>query len=233
MPTKGYAHPELLAETEWLAQHLSDANIRIVDCEGPDAYGRAHILGAVCMGDNPFLKGQDGVHVMPPEEFAELMAGLGIGDDTLVVAYDGHYSRNAARLWWALNYYGHPKVKVLNGGWRKWLAEGRPATDRATTTPHRTSFTPRVTPSLLVTGEGVKNVIGKPENALWDVRSREEYTGENTRGNKYSGHVPGARHLEWLEMMDTEGLATFRPAEEIRRMLAEKGITPEKQAYTY
>ncbi len=232
MATASYAHPELLAETEWLATHMNDAGLRIVDCEGPDAYGRAHILGAVTIGANDFIKGSDGVHVMPPGEFAEMMGGLGIGNDTLVVAYDGHFSRNAARLWWVLNYYGHSNVKVLNGGWRKWIAEGRPISDRASSV-QKTTFKPRVQPSLMVTAEGLKAAIGKRGTVIWDVRSRDEYTGANDRGNKYSGHVPGACHLEWLEAIDTQGLATFKPAEAIRAMLAEKGITPEKQVYTY
>lgn len=232
MAQQGYTHPELLAETEWLAAHMSDRNIRIVDCEGPEAYGRAHILGAVGIGANDFIKGKDGVHVMPAEEFAELMGSLGIGNDTLVVAYDGHFSRNAARLWWVLSYYGHSNVKVLNGGWRKWIAEGRPITDKPSSVP-RGTFTPRVNSSLMVTAEGLRAAISKAGTVIWDVRSREEYTGENDRGNKYSGHVPGAAHLEWSSVIDTEGLATFKPADDVRETLAEKGVTPDKQVYTY
>ncbi len=145
MVTQGYARPELLAETEWLAEHLGDANLRIVDCDSPDAYNRAHIPGAVNVGTNPNVKGEDGAstHVMPPDEVAEFMSGLGIGDDTLVVTYDGRNSVGSARLWWVLNYYGHTNVKVLNGGWCKWLAEGRPVTDRGSSV-ERASFTPRV-----------------------------------------------------------------------------------------
>ena len=232
MSTGGYARPELLAETEWLVEHMNDANLRIVDCEPPEVYNRAHIPGAVTVGANTFIKGPDSVHVMPPEQVAELMGSLGIGDDTLVVAYDGHHSRNAARLFWVLNYYGHTNIKVLNGGWRKWLAEGRPVTDRASSVP-RATFTPRVDASVMITGEELRSAIGDEGAVIWDVRSVGEYTGEEQRANKYGGHVPGACNLEWLDVMDTQGLATFRPVEEIREMLAEIGVTPDKQVYTY
>ena len=232
MSTQGYARPELLAEADWLAEHLNDPNIRVVDCEAPDAYNRAHIAGAVNVGTNTYIKGQDSVHVMPPDDVAEFMGNRGIGDDTLVVTYDGRNGVTAARFWWVLNYYGHTNVKLLNGGWRKWFAEGRPVSDRASSAP-KAVFTPKVEPSLIIRGEELKSAIGRDRTAIWDVRSLGEYTGENTRGNKNSGHMPGCSHMEWTGVLDTEGLATFKPAEEIRRMLAEIGVTPEKQVYTY
>jgi thiosulfate/3-mercaptopyruvate sulfurtransferase len=232
MTTQGYARPELLAETVWLAQRLNDPNIRVVDCEVPDGYNRAHIHGAVNVGANTYLKGQDRIRVMPQEDAAEFMGGLGIGDDTLVVAYDSRSSLLAARLWWVLNYYGHTNVKVLNGGWRKWIMERRPITDKPASIA-RSTFSPRVNPSLMVKGGDLKAQVGAPGVAIWDVRSLAEHTGENTRGNKHAGPIPGACHLEYLSVMDTDGLATFRPAAEIRRMLTQVGVTPDKQVYTY
>ena len=234
MVIQGYARPELLAETEWLVEHLRDANLRIVDCDSPDAYNRAHIPGAVNVGTNPNVKAEDGAsaYVMPPDEVSKFMSALGIGDDTLVVTYDGRNSVGSARFWWVLNYYGHTNVKVLNGGWRKWLAEGRPVTDRASAV-ERASFTPRVDESLIVNADGLKLATGQEGVAIWDVRSRGEYTGETTRGNKYGGHVPGCAYMEWTDVMDTAGLATFKPAKDIRRMLSEIGVTPDKQVYTY
>jgi len=229
----GYAHPELLVETDWLAQHLNDPGLRIVDCEIPEGYNRVHIPGAVNVGTNDYVKGADRIHVMPPEEVAEFMGNLGIGDDTLVVAYDSRSSLLAARFWWVLNYYGHTNVKVLNGGWRKWMTERRPMADRPTAGVAKARFTPRANPSLIVTAQDLKAQIGKPGVAIWDVRSLDEHTGKNTRGNKYAGHVPGACHLEYLNAMDTEGLATFKPAAELRRMLAAIGVTSDKQVYTY
>jgi thiosulfate/3-mercaptopyruvate sulfurtransferase len=124
----GDARPDLLVETEWLAEHLGDPGLRLVDADAPEAYARAHIPGAVGHPDaNIFLKTARGeTFLMGPERYAAAMGQLGIGDDTAVVVYDGHASLHAARLWWTLVYYGHPNVRVLNGGWHKWLLEGRP-----------------------------------------------------------------------------------------------------------
>ena len=122
----GYEFPEFLAETEWLAEHLDDDNLRVVDTDVIDAYRRGHVPGAVLMPDN-YQKDPDSsrVHILGPEKFGEMMESLGIGDDTIVVAYDNSRSLYAGRFWWALRYYGHDDVKVLNGGWRKWVSEGR------------------------------------------------------------------------------------------------------------
>ena len=231
MTTTGYAHPEMLVDTEWLASHLNDANMVIVDCDLPDAYNRAHIPGAVNLGENHYIKGDGSVHVMAPEEASEFLGNLGIGDETLVVAYSGRHSIYAARLWWVLSYYGHMNVKVLNGGWRKWLAEGRSMSDRPSA-PEPRRFTPKVDPSLIVKADELKSAIGEEGTVIWDTRAADEYSGENSRGNKYSGHIPGAPHLEWSDVMDVES-GEFRPAEEIRSMLSEKGVTPEQQVYTY
>ena len=231
MSTTGYAHPEMLVDTEWLASHLDEPDMVIVDCDLPDAYSRAHIPGAVNLGENHYIKGDDRVKVMPPEEAAEFLGNLGIGDETLVVAYSGRHSIYAARLWWVLSYYGHTNVKVLNGGWRKWMAEGRAMKDRPSAAEPR-RFTPKVNPSLIVNGGELKTSIGREGTVIWDTRAADEFSGENSRGNKYSGHIPGAVHLEWSDVMDVES-GEFRPAEEIRSMLSEKGVTPEQQAYTY
>ena len=229
----GYASPELLAETEWLAEHLYEHNIRVVDTDVAAAYQRGHIPGAVWVPDN-YEKEPDGgrVHILPPEKFAEMMESMGIGNDTMVVAYDNSLSLYAGRLSWALQYYGHSRVKVLNGGWRKWVSEGRPTTIEPPETGTGMRFTPMPDPSLMATTDELKEVYNKPGAVVWDVRSQEEYTGENSRHNQRPGHIPGATHLEWLEMMD-EKSHTFKPAEAMRRILQSKGITSEKEVVAH
>src|SRR6476646_7749362 len=130
---EGYAHPDLLVETDWLAEHLDDPNVRVIDADYPLAYGRAHIPGAVGqLSENVYLKTKPGeTFLMGSEQFAETMSKMGIGDDTLVVAYDGNRGLLAARFWWALQRYGHPNAKLLNGGANKWIAEGRKLTTAA------------------------------------------------------------------------------------------------------
>jgi len=234
----GYAHPEMLVDTDWLAQHLDDPTVRIVDCDILDAYRRAHIPGAVAIsgavatGDNYWKNPDDRVHVMTPEQFAERMSGLGIGDDTFVVAYDASRSHYAARLWWALTYYGHDKVAVLNGGWDKWVAEGRPVSLKEPQHP-KAAFTPQVRPEALATIDDMKNAIDKPEVVIWDVRSQGEYEGSNPRFNRRAGHIPGAVHMEWLNTITNDELRTFKPADELIETFKNMGLTPEKEVLTH
>jgi len=224
----GYARPELLAETDWLAQHLADPNIRIIDCDDPEAYKRAHIPGAVALPIHHYIKDPENPqYVMSAEMFAEAMGSLGVSNDTTVVVYDGDAGHYACRLWWALDYYGHSRAKVMNGDWTKWFAEGRPINiDVPAVKPAR--FQIRPGPDSLCTLDDVRNAIGDKGAVIWDVRSREEHIGQDPRENKYSGHIPGAVHLEWRRLVDENKHGVWKPAQELRRMLAEAGITPDR-----
>ncbi|HZU75888.1 MAG TPA: sulfurtransferase, partial [Dehalococcoidia bacterium] len=226
-------HPELLAEPEWLAQHIADANVRVIDCAALEAYRRAHIRGAVGLPVHFYIKDPaDETHVMPADQFAQLMGRLGVGNDTTVVAYDDNNSLVAARLWWVLQYYGHVNAKVLNGGWHRWLYEGRPITTHATH-PEPATFTPRPRPDVLCTLDELKARVGRPGTQILDVRSDEEWRGENDRGNKRRGHVPGAAHLEWLNFVSKDDRRIFLPAEELRAMLRSAGVEPGGEVVTY
>jgi thiosulfate/3-mercaptopyruvate sulfurtransferase len=232
MADQGYARPEMLVSTEWLAGHLNDSTIRIVDCDNRDAYRRAHIPGAITFRGHQYLKEKEGaLHIMGPEQFAETMGALGIGDDTVVLAYDGFSSLYATRFWWALNYYGHTQVKVLNGGWDKWLAEGRPISNAEPRTAKAT-FTPHVQEDLIARWDYVRDTIGRDDRLLLDVRSDEEWTGANARGTKRGGRVPGAVHLEWLNYIDRQ-TKEFKPAAELRAMFTQIGVTPDREVVTY
>ncbi len=230
-----YPRPEMLAETGWLAEHLDDPSVRIVDCDDPAAYWRLHIPGAVGLQAHHYLKDpRDPVHVMPPDVFAAAMSAHGIGDDTLVVAYDGSGGKYAARLWWTLEYYGHTRCKLLNGGFHKWLREGRPVTrDVPSIGPAR--FQVRSGPDCLCTVDDVRDAVGRDDTAVWDVRSLAEHSGDDPRENRRAGHIPGAAHLEWLELTDAppEWSGHLLPADEIRQRLEAAGITPDKQVYAH
>ncbi len=232
MADQNYSRPEMLVETDWLAEHLQDANLCVVDCDNREAYRRAHIPGALMFRGHHYLKEKEGaLHLMGPEQFAETMGGAGIGDDTVVVAYDGFSGLYATRLWWALNHYGHTQVTVLNGGWDAWLAEGRPLTNApAKRAPAR--FSPRVNEELIARWDYVQDLIAQPNRVLLDVRSDGEWTGENARGTKRGGRIPGAVHLEWLNAVDNQ-TKKFKPAAQLRAMFAEAGITPESEVVTY
>jgi len=172
------------------------------------------------------------VLLMEPEQFKAMCQGLGIGDDTLVIAYDNAQSLTAARLWWALNTYGHSNVKVLDGGWRRWVSEGRKISFDRAHPDTSVTFTPNRDESLLVKVDELKAACNLDSAVIWDVRSDGEWDGSASRGNKRVGHVPGAVHLEWFNLMDRD-THRFKSAGDIRRILSENGITPDKNVYTY
>jgi thiosulfate/3-mercaptopyruvate sulfurtransferase len=240
---KGYARPELLVDTDWLQDRLLEPRVRVVDCGFWASYTRAHIPGAVGIRRDHYLKDPTpgSTSIETPEQFAAEMAGLGIGNETQVVAYDDFGGLWAARLWWALNYYGHQNVVVLDGGWRKWLRERRPITDTKPEMAEAT-FTPTANPSLIATADQImaecipddaNAVAAKSGEVLLDVRTIEEYTGENDRGNARAGHMPGATHLEWLNFVTDDDIQEFRPASELREILEAAGVTQDKKVTTY
>ena len=224
-----FEHPEFLTGTEWLGEHLGEPGICVVDCDVPEQYQRAHIPGAVFQQDH-YQKDPDTnrLHIFGPDGFKQLAESLGIGDDTLVVAYDNSRGLYAARLWWALHHYGHTNVKVMDGGWRKWLSEGRPISDFPAGDPPAVTFTPRLDDSMMVTADQLMEEMNKSDAVVWDVRSRGEYEGTTTRGNRRPGRIAGAVHLEWLELVDGR-THLLKPASEIRRILEDNGITPDKR----
>lgn len=239
MNTQQYARPELLADTEWLEEHLDDSNIRIVDCDGFEEYRRAHIKGSVGIQVHHYIKHPKYVsdsHEYPwvaeAEVMKTLMEKMGIGDDTLVIAYDASGSLYATRFWWVLNYYGHKNVKVLNGGWRKWFEEGRPTT-LARPTNVSVSFNPKPDASLICTLDYGLDHIGDQNTIFLDVRSESEWDGTNDRGNNRSGHIPGAVHIEWLNFLNQDQHRTFKSAEELHSIFETLGVSPDKNVIPY
>jgi thiosulfate/3-mercaptopyruvate sulfurtransferase len=239
MTTQGYARPELLVETDWLAERLDDPHIRIVDCDPLDVYRRAHIKNALGIPVHHYIKQPEYAVepvayplVAPPDAMQALMERMGIGDEHLVVTYDSYGCLWAARVWWVLHYYGHTNVKVLNGGWKKWFDEGRPVgIDRPLLPP--ATFTPRPQPEVLCTLDYGRANIGKADVVFLDVRSDGEWDGSNDRGNKRAGRMPGAVHLEWLNFVTADRYQTIKPAHELRALLEAVGSTPDKEIVTY
>ncbi len=123
---RGYALSDVFVTTEWLAENISNPNVRVVDTDVPEEYQKGHIPGSVNPVDHYYKKSLDErTHIQGPEQFAQTMSDLGIGDDTLVIGYNREGGVYSFRLMWALHYYGHTNVKVLDGGLEKWEAEGR------------------------------------------------------------------------------------------------------------
>ncbi len=238
----------LLVETDWLVEHLNDPSIRIVDIRGiirpPDAprphyegnrraYLESHIPGAVFVDWALDIVQPDApakMTVAGPERFAALVGQLGIGNQHTVIIYEDGVGQIAARLWWVLNYYGHPKAMLLNGGYRKWMAEGRPVTTEVPHHPQMT-FTPRIQPDWRVSSADVRAAIGEPRTVLLDLRSPREYRGEIGRGDR-RGRIPGARNVPAGALVSGE-YQTFNPEAELRRAFEAAGIGSDKRVITY
>src|SRR3989442_8011685 len=171
-----YVHPEQLVETDWVAAHTAGgnvANIRIVDMR-QSGYGEGHVPGAVYLSPIAIRDAKNAPTFLPsPAAFADMMARLGISDGTRVVVYDERGGIYAARLWWILNYFGHSNVALLNGGWIKWTAEGRP-TDKAASAPPAGRFAAHPQPRWVATADEVVAAIDKPATKIVDARTQAE-----------------------------------------------------------
>ena len=244
---------QFLVETSWLAEHLHDPHLRIVDMRGyvrtvehdgiqdavyggaREEYEQEHILGAVYIDWSSDIVDPDAdvkAQVASATRFAEVLGQLGIGDQHLVVAYDAHpTSQFATRLWWALKYYGHDQVVVLNGGLPKWERENRPMENTIPVYPPAT-FTPVVQPQLRATAEDVLSVLGQQGVTLVDARDRGQYTGEIVRGEGRRGHIPGALNIPREELIDP-ATGTFRNNEELTQVFIASGVKPQDHVVAY
>ena len=244
---------QFLVETSWLAEHLEDPHLRVVDMRGyvrtvehdgvqdafyvgaRDEYEEGHIPGALYIDWSSDIVDPDDVveaQVAPAERFAGVMGRLGIGDQHLVVAYDAHpASQFATRLWWALNYYGHDQVVVLNGGLPKWQRENRPLVTDIPAYPPAT-FTTIPQPQLRATAEDVLSFLGQQGVTVVDARERRQYTGELVRGHGRPGHIPGALNIPREELIDP-ATGTFRSNDALARMFTDFGVKPEDHVVAY
>lgn len=231
--SSAYPNEQLLVDVEWVKENLDNENVRIVDMRGEEFEG-GHIPGAVNASwqdvndpDNP-IEG----FLLPPEEFASFIQKLGINEDTTVIAYDNGDSMSAARLFYALEYYGKENVKILNGGFTAWLGAGEEvATDTASVEPG--TFSAKAEEQLVSTKEEVQKNIENENAVLLDVRSPGEYNGEDVRADR-GGHIPGAINLEWTNAMtEKDGTPVFKTADELKSLLEEAGVTKDKEIIPY
>lgn len=227
----GYARPELLVDTAWLAGHLTDADVRIVDLRAR-GYADGHIPEAVWL-DNNWIRNPKAPPTFLPTraEFEALMSRLGIGNTTRVIAYDDRGGIYAARLWWILNHFGHANVALLDGGWRKWAAEQRPVST-AVPSPAAATFTARPGTVKVATADDVKAAINNPRVKLVDARTPAEIAGTELRGIKRGGFIESSIPVYWEDTFDAASHA-FKPAAEIARLYRDKGITAADEVLVY
>jgi len=237
-----YANPTSLVSTEWLSQHMSAPDIRIVDAswympaEGrnPKAeFEKCHIPGAVFFDideiadtDNPLP------HMIPsPEKFSSRMRKLGLGDGNRIVVYDGSGIRSAARAWWMIRLFGHNDVAILDGGLPKWQEEERPISDFPDR-PGEKHFTSRVNSLMVRDKEQVRRNIETAKEQVLDARSSGRFEGREAepREGLRSGRIPSSLNLPFNELLNDNG--TLVSADRLVTLFDEAGIDRSKPVIT-
>lgn len=224
---------DLWIESSALAGRLDDASLRIIDARSPDEYRQARIPGAVNLpaSSTDSLEANAKGYPMPPERAEELFRAAGINQSSQVVVYDSHGHRFAARLFYVLEFFGHRRVTVLNGGFPKWQVEGRPVTPEETKAPPG-DFKPAAKSTVIATAEWVKQRLNDPGVKIVDARSPEEYAGSSAQGAR-SGHIPGAVSLEWKRLLTSGQAPTLAEIPELKRLFAGASVDPTQEVVTY
>jgi thiosulfate/3-mercaptopyruvate sulfurtransferase len=238
-----FARPDALVTTEWLAAHLDDPHVRVLDSSfkqpgiTPTArqdYDSGHIPGAVFFDiDDVAEPGTSLPHMIPSaERFALKMAERGIGNDDRVIVYDAVGLSSAGRAWWMLRLFGHDNVALLDGGLPKWKAEGRPLETTAPKIPPR-QFAARFRPELVRDKEAIRANIADRAEQVVDARSagRFEGTAEETWPGRRRGHIPGSLNLPFDLVTDPQSRA-LKDAEELRRLFGEAGVALDRPVVT-
>jgi thiosulfate/3-mercaptopyruvate sulfurtransferase len=236
---KSYAHPEYVVDTQWVADHLNDQKVRLVESnEDALLYETGHIPGAVKV--DWFSTLQDPVRrdFLGKDEFENLCSNLGIANDTTVVFYGDKSNWLATYALWLFRYYGHQNLKIMNGGRAKWQLEKRPLTKERPTYPKTRYQAKEPNAAIRAFRENVFEHLGNAA-PLVDVRSPKEYSGELLHMPNYpqegatrGGHIPGAVNIPWSTAVN-DADSTFKSREELEKIYQEKGITPDKEIIAY
>ena len=237
-----YVHPEALVSTEWLAAHLSDPKVRVVDAtyhlptakRDPRAeYVAEHIPGAAFFDvDGISDPTVDLPHMIPkPADFAAAISALGIGNDHHVICYDSYGLMSAARAWWMFRLYGHDRVSVLDGGLPKWKREGRPVSNKPVA-PAKSTFTAQFRPDLVRSKADVKANLARKSAQVLDARSAGRFAGKDPepRAGLRGGHIPDSCNLPYNQLVGSD--STVLPAAELRAKFAGAGIDPARPVIT-
>lgn len=230
-----FPRPELIVEPAWLAEHLNDPDVRVIDCDPPEvAMLRAHIPNAVMLPIHPYFRNTEtGVGVATAEQAETIMRDLGVSGDTRVVCYDSSGGTLAARIWWVLWYYGHERAAVLNGGWTAWQAEGHP-TESEWTQPQPGDWSATQHDDRIAACEVMLPWVGQADFVPLDVRAYSEWSGTQPNvANQREGHIPGAVHIEWREFVDWDNNTRLKSVDAIRERLETAGVTRDKRVVPY
>jgi thiosulfate/3-mercaptopyruvate sulfurtransferase len=238
-----YSKPDALVSTDWLAQHLSAPDVRVVDATyflpGSDRDARAeynerHIPGAVFFDIDEISDTSSSLpHMLPaPEKFTARVRKLGLGDGVRIVVYDTHGLMSAARVWWMFRVFGHRDVAVLDGGLPKWIAEGRPLEDLPPM-PRERHFTARLNTFLVREADQIKDNLTSGRDQVVDARASGRFTGAEADfwPGRRTGHIPGSLNLPFGDLLNPND-RTFKSGEELQALVDKAGIDMKRPIVT-
>jgi thiosulfate/3-mercaptopyruvate sulfurtransferase len=236
-----YASPDVLVGTDWVLQHHKDANVRVVevDYDPASTYNLGHIPGAVLFDWKKDINQPVMRDILSAAQLQELFSRSGISNDTTTVLYGDFNNWFAAFAFWVLKYYRVEKVKLLNGGRKKWLLENKPVTKDLPTYQRKNPTIQGPDQSLRVYKDHVLGVLEDRSNVLVDVRSPREFSGELLAPPEYptefaqrGGHIPRALNIPWaLAVNETDG--TFKERKDLEALYVSRGVTRDKKVITY
>ena len=234
-----YVHPEVLVDTQWVADHLNDPKVKIVEVDvDTSAYDTGHIKGAIGLDWRKDLQARPIRDLLSKDKLEELLSSKGVSNADTVLVYGDNNNWFAAWFVWNLKYYGHQDVRLINGGRRKWQDEGRELVTEAPTIKPANYKAGQPDKSIRALRDEVLADLGKAGVVLVDVRSPKEYSGEllapenlPQEGAQRGGHIPGAANIPWGQAVREDG--TFKSVEELRALYGSKGVTADKAVIAY
>ena len=238
MAEDGYAKP-VLVTADWLAEHLNDPNVVVAEVdENPDVYDEGHIRGAVKLHWREDLQDPIERDLVEKDDFERLMSSRGIGNDTTLVLYGDKNNWFAAYAYWYVKIYGHEDARILDGGRQKWIDEQRELTTDEPTLEAATYAAHERDESIRTYRDAVRKTIGADGQALVDVRSPQEFSGDlvappgyEQEGAQRGGHIPSAESIPWAQAVRDDG--TFKSAADLRELYTARGVTEEKSVTAY
>ncbi len=237
-----YAHPEVLVETNWVADHINDSKVRIVevDYDPENAYNQGHIKNAGLAWWKRDINDPIARDIIDKQKFEDLMRTLGVNSDTTLVLYGDFNNWFAAFAFWVFKYYGHQDMRIMNGGRKKWEAEQRQYV-KDIPAFQKTNYAAKApNDELRAYLPEVRKIIDAKDSSfvLVDVRSPKEFSGEITAPPEYpmehaqrGGHIPSAKNIPWAQAVRDDG--TFKSVEELKQLYEPKGVTKEKNVIAY
>ena len=234
-----YVHPEVLVDTQWVADHLNDPKVKIVEVDvDTSAYDTGHIKGAIGLDWRKDLQARPIRDLLSKDKLEELLSSKGVSNADTVLVYGDNNNWFAAWFVWNLKYYGHQDVRLINGGRKKWQDEGRELVTDAPTIKPANYKAGQPDKSIRALRDEVLADLGKAGVVLVDVRSPKEYSGEllapenlPQEGAQRGGHIPGAANIPWGQAVREDG--TFKSVDELRALYGSKGVTADKAVIAY